>query len=66
MTKTYMLIKLVSGEEFRVPLERYEVLNTGVISLNTDKGHYTIFPIAVSYILKEKYSAKEREKNDKD
>jgi len=65
-TTTYMLIKLVSGEEFRTPLERYQVLDTGVISLNTDKGHYTIFPIAVAYILKEKYSGKDEKADDKD
>ncbi len=66
MTKTYMLIKLVSGKEFHVPLERYELLNSGVISLNTEEGHYTIFPIAVAYILKEKANAKKEKENDKD
>jgi len=66
MTTTYMIVKLVSGKEFRVPLNRYEVLSSGVISLNTNEGHYTIFPIAVAYILKEKASAKKDKENDKD
>lgn len=64
MEDTQMLVKLTTGEEFRVPLSKFNILSDGRITLNTDEGQYSIFPIAIAYTLKEKYVA--TKKNDKE